>query len=322
MNFDILTINDVLQIQGTCEKPVLLKPALSYNYATINSPSTNFTIDFALINNIQAVGGGTLTANNSYSIGNTSGWTINSPASRNLYSIGSTGYWSDSANWATSSGGPGGNCPPSPIDNVNFDVNSFAGINDTVWVYFESSFCNNMDWTGAAGFPIFLNFSNTPTEINGSIICNPAMQMWNPFDMTGSDTSFVTTNGLLIPGITFKGTGTFKLTDNLSVKNRLNIENGTFQTDNHLINCNEFIFGSNWNFPVVDLGTSTIYCTERFNGLDNFTFIGNNANVILNDTIGGTTLSLGGQDLHIKRCYVHNRRWYWRGSYLQQHNCL
>ncbi len=73
---------------------------------------------------------------------------------RDLYWIGGTGNWSDPVSWSLNSGGAGGNCMPTILDNVFFDANSFAGSNDTVYIDFAPAYCNNMNWTGATGNPV------------------------------------------------------------------------------------------------------------------------------------------------------------------------
>ena len=77
-------------------------------------------------------GGATFTANNSTSIGNNPGWTINSIAPRDLFWVGGNGNWSDPIHWALTSGGAGGNCIPSLYDNVFFDINSFSAAGQPV----------------------------------------------------------------------------------------------------------------------------------------------------------------------------------------------
>lgn len=61
------------------------------------------------------------------------GWTFtNQEMSRNLFWVGGSGHWEESIHWSLSSGGPGGECIPTPLDNVFFDAKSFSLVNDSV----------------------------------------------------------------------------------------------------------------------------------------------------------------------------------------------
>src|SRR5687768_12812438 len=82
------------------------------------------SINYAVLQDINAAGGAAFTADNSITSSNVSGWIVNSLLSKDLYWVGGTGDWNDSYHWALTSGGAGGSCIPSPIDNVFFDNNS------------------------------------------------------------------------------------------------------------------------------------------------------------------------------------------------------
>ncbi len=305
MDFKSITINNSLQIQGSCENPVTLLPAIGLSTAEIISPAISMSVEFVVLNNIQSSGAGILTANNSYGIGNNSGWIINSPTQRNLYWIGGTGNWSDPANWALSSGGSGGNCSPSPLDNIYFDANSFTGINDTVKMDVGPAYCNNMNWTGATGSPVLRKTisSSFDLEINGSLVGISSLKIWGLFDMVGSvPGNTITSNSMVIPGINFTGSGTWQLSDPLNAIGQVTVSKGIFQTNGYPVRCESFVFGSNWDTPVVELDTSTIFCTEQFTGgyNDQYILVGNNASVVLNDTTGFTTTSISGINLLLK----------------------
>lgn len=72
---------------------------------------------------------GTITAINSVNGGGNSGFTFTSATGRTLYWVNDSGDWYDPAHWSLTSGGPGGECPPTPLDNVVIDNQSFT-IND------------------------------------------------------------------------------------------------------------------------------------------------------------------------------------------------
>ncbi len=68
------------------------------------------------------------------------------PDLRVLFWVGGTGEWFDNANWSRTSGGPGGECVPTSLDNVIFDENSFNSNLDVVSSV-SSAFCNNFTYT-------------------------------------------------------------------------------------------------------------------------------------------------------------------------------
>jgi len=67
-------------------------------------------------------------------LGNNIGWQINTSNPLTLYWIGGTGNWNDSQHWSNNSGGSGGACIPTAIDNVFFDYNSFSDTSQSVTI--------------------------------------------------------------------------------------------------------------------------------------------------------------------------------------------
>ena len=52
----------------------------------------------------------------------------------NRYWVGNSGVWSDTAHWAATSGGAGGETVPTTTDDVFFDANSFNIDNQIVTI--------------------------------------------------------------------------------------------------------------------------------------------------------------------------------------------
>ncbi|HRS40284.1 MAG TPA: hypothetical protein P5292_13980, partial [Bacteroidia bacterium] len=99
--------------------------------ATLNAASGTISIDYAILEGIQASGGATFNANNVIDLGGNTGWNISALVTRDLYWVGGTGDWNDPNHWSLSSGGPSAGCTPNRLDNVFFDANSL-GAGDTV----------------------------------------------------------------------------------------------------------------------------------------------------------------------------------------------
>ncbi|MBL7810252.1 MAG: hypothetical protein JNN28_20690, partial [Saprospiraceae bacterium] len=86
-----------------------------------------------------------------------SDWNITNPAPRTMYWVGGNGNWNDSNHWSLSSGGAGGECPPTAHDDVFFNANSGLNPGDAVTVNYDFAFCKNMDWTGVGNGAVFNN---------------------------------------------------------------------------------------------------------------------------------------------------------------------
>ena len=94
----------------------------------------------------------------------------------NLYWVGGSGVWDDISHWSHESGGSGGFCLPSRIDNVIFDNNSFFQEAQFVQINIAEAECMGMDWSMADFAPTLLsNSSSNNLSIFGSLILNPNM---------------------------------------------------------------------------------------------------------------------------------------------------
>ncbi|MEO0339680.1 MAG: hypothetical protein AAF242_10745, partial [Bacteroidota bacterium] len=96
------------------------------------------------IRDIHTQGQGTFAAMGGLDMGGNQTWTFQSSA-RTLYWVGGEGLWHDEANWSSNSGGAGGECVPTLLDNVIFDGQSFSNAGETVQILGEA-YCKNMDW--------------------------------------------------------------------------------------------------------------------------------------------------------------------------------
>ncbi|MBL7774633.1 MAG: hypothetical protein JNK89_01450, partial [Saprospiraceae bacterium] len=130
-----------------------------------------------------------LTTSATYSAANSVGiqpqvvtdWNMTNPAPRNLFWVGGSGTWHDSNHWSLVSGGGGGECPPTPEDNVRFDAASGLGAGSVVDVTQRWAFCKDMDWTGVTGGATFYTVDPpfTPNQIAvfGSLTFSSGMEI-------------------------------------------------------------------------------------------------------------------------------------------------
>jgi hypothetical protein len=84
--------------------------------------------------------------------GGNSGITLDTPTTR--YWVAGTGSWSDTAHWATSTGGTPGATVPLPQDTVRMDANSFTAGSSTPTVNMPRA-CKDWNYTGATNSPLY-----------------------------------------------------------------------------------------------------------------------------------------------------------------------
>ena len=142
---------DTLLANGRCDAMVRIESNVEGRPVQFSSPNMQ-RIQYAIIQNIQFQGNPLdHIAENSIGVGATPGWTIQElTKGRDLYWVGGTGIWHDPAHWSLTSGGPGGECIPTPFDNVFFDDKSFSGPNQEVNYAAQNFVVNfkNLLWSG------------------------------------------------------------------------------------------------------------------------------------------------------------------------------
>ena len=146
------TIIDNFVANGRCTGNIILLSDLDGTQAIIEKTNGGVEIEYANLRDLTAIGESPFIANSSVDLGNNENWDINTAESLALYWVDGTGDWSDSLHWAPTSGGQGGYCIPSPIDDVYFDENSFSTQNQKVTLDIENATCRNMDWSGSQTF--------------------------------------------------------------------------------------------------------------------------------------------------------------------------
>ncbi|RLD50605.1 MAG: hypothetical protein DRJ05_19420, partial [Bacteroidetes bacterium] len=162
------TINDSLAIAGNCEKPIWLKSSYNGKRATISKTTGNVFGAHLSLRDIEASGSIPFNALQTVNLGNNANWLIDELTPTDLYWVNGQGMWTDPSHWDISSGGPGGHCPPTELDNVYFDGSSFTSSNQIVNIDIRNAVCHNMDWTGANS-PIFDGNDTLNLKVYGSM---------------------------------------------------------------------------------------------------------------------------------------------------------
>lgn len=277
------TINSTFTANGICGQPIVIQPVDFFNSATLTVPTGTVTVEYATITSIVATGGATFIANNSVDGGNNAGWTINAAAARTLYWVGGTGNWEDDANWSLTSGGAGGNCIPSLLDDVIFDANSFSQSGEVVTINNSPANCKNMDWTGVSLATEIEAPGTGSIILYGSIALSSSVN-WNVYTMqfSGAGTgNTILTAGVNLQSVVVNGSGTWSLADEVFCL-AIGVQEGTLNTDNHDIHAQTFFANGNNAAIFADLGTSTLYLSERYMAFSNLiTVNSSNANLVL-----------------------------------------
>lgn len=200
----------------------------------------------------------------------------------NYYWVGGSGNWSDLNHWRTASGGsvlPA--VVPRLSDDVFFDANSgFTQGSKTVTVNVQAN-CHNITFAGAAVPPTIVSTDvQNSLNIFGSSVLQSGMSyhvLLTNYQHSG-EAKTVQSNGVTMGQDTFGAEVYFNeetsvsLTDDFSAKMTVNVQKGTFNTNNHTITVSETFY---LRSKAVNLGSSSIYMT----GNDKRLYTGN---IILN----------------------------------------
>jgi hypothetical protein len=200
------------------------------------------------------------------------------------YWVGGAGNWdnANSTNWSLSSGGAGGNGPPTATDDVIFDSASNAtAYNVSIGT---SAACRN--WTASGPLTETVTFAASGTvTVSGSVSWTATgVAHTNNGGLTFSSTTTgntISTNNVSVASIvTFDGVGGgWQFTSNFTGAGRILLTNGALDLNNQTITCSNFRSDVS-NTRSIAFGTS---------GVINVT--GNNVNVFNITNLAGLTVT-------------------------------
>lgn len=171
------------------------------------------------------------------------GFTFTSPAPKTIYWVGvADGNWNNQANWSATSGGAGGYCIPTQLDNVIFDSNSNASVPVAIPAS-SQAYCHDITVTGWTGGTLVLTGgTNSGLTIFGAnrwrngmtysvpVTTYQSVDMGEPLVFDGveqrSATYFSGTGGWVFQDDFNTGTGTLR---------DLWLERGTLNTNNRSV---------------------------------------------------------------------------------------
>jgi gliding motility-associated-like protein len=172
--------------------------------------------DRLFLQDMEVTGGIPVAANSSVDGGNNAGWTIMDAGSRTLFWVGGEGDWFDRAHWSLISGGAGGACVPTPIDDVVFDGGSDVG--DIDFSIFNATdrtvYCRNIDWT--TGLTARSYFQAGQMRISGSFTNAGNLEFQSsPIFFYGDGDQTITMGGARFYDFVMRPTGTYTFTDDV-----------------------------------------------------------------------------------------------------------
>ncbi|MDP4712299.1 MAG: gliding motility-associated C-terminal domain-containing protein [Saprospiraceae bacterium] len=253
---DTLFVDD-LRAPGGCGRMIEFRSNQLYRQAYMAHKSP-LTLDRIVVQDVHSVGQGILSATNSVNLGNSEGWVFSQNAGRDLYWVGGSGMWHETEHWSLTSGGPGGECAPTPVDNVFFDENSFSEPNQRVGLDVSLQYCKNMTW-GNLGKPAV--FWGHNLHVFGSITTSPDVKIdwWSFLALRSEENNNYIKIGAAgrIDVVEVIGGGSFLLQDSLDVR-YFTQRNGVFHSNGYGVELDYFT-GGQWyreNSPKLIMGGS------------------------------------------------------------------
>jgi hypothetical protein len=260
------TFNGPMQVLGTGGQPIFMQSTSDGTRATISRANDNMCFDYIWIKDINATGGATFLGGlNGVDLGNNMGITFNDNCV-GYYWVGGSGNWSDPNHWATSSGGSNKQLtPPTIVDHVFFDANSFTAAGQTVTLDIDGV-CADMDWLASLFNPTFAGPAAN-LEIYGDLTLSPNMNITWTGDWKLKGTTIVNDvklNGKQLSHLTFdasQSTGGYNLSQPVSVSGNLTVSDGIVNTNGQSIAANHIIINST-NTKTLNLGASEVTINE------------------------------------------------------------
>lgn len=230
------TINNFIA-PGTCNALIYLRADRDDQPAFWDSPK-DLSGDYLILRDLHNTSGNAFTANNSIDLGNNLNWTIDLLTARTLYWVGGAGDWSDQVHWSLTSGGPGGECIPTPIDDVFFDENSFDQPNQQVGDSFPKHYCHNLTWQNITTNP---GFNLAELLVFGSLEFAEEMEVYIFSTRFSGDESghTINTRGHDLVYTYFVGAGDWTLRDSFNGY-WLSMEHGGWNTNGHPVDLEFF----------------------------------------------------------------------------------
>ncbi len=278
---DATQIINELDANGTCAEGVISIRASHTNYSSNFNINTDHNFERLQIQGIHQTGTGQLIAENSIDEGDNQNWIINNASPRTLYWVGDTGDWHDPSHWSLISGGAGGECIPTSIDDVIIDGNAFSANSPEITsLSNKESYCHDITWT--AEVPADARFNILQLNIYGSILLEqPVEWLVGTTQFRGAEEETITSTGSFLGQVIFNGKGRYTLQDEFRadlIRHLL----GTIHTNDQKVTAMNYIANSLTNPRQLILGNSEILLTgeNENNNILTFTVTGEGLEII------------------------------------------
>ncbi|MCF6342728.1 MAG: hypothetical protein L3J31_07995, partial [Bacteroidales bacterium] len=267
------TINNEIIAPVSCEGTSILRCSSSGGAARLKMMTDTLFLNYVSLKDIWVLPPAVYIARNAVDLGNNQGWDeISGPAQRDLYWVGGSGDWNETQHWSSSSNGLGGECVPTPIDNVTFDKHSFAGAGNQVTVNLNNAFVNNLIWSKEIDEPVFSTSEPRDLRVFGSLILTDKVKfhfkgpIWFESSEPGNT---IKTNGVKFHNIEndfyFNGVGgewtlldELDLGNNVTLRNSVFLMNGSLFFNDQTVKCWRF-YSAYGTFRGLSLGSSQLF---------------------------------------------------------------
>lgn len=270
----------------------------------------NVTVENFIVKDLHSVGPGVITANNSVNLGNSLNWVFNEKISRKLYWVGGTGAWTDKAHWSLTSNGSGGECIPTPLDDVFFDAFSFPNPGGILTFEASTVYARNFTIGEVKNKPWFRSANVENMELYGNLvlaspnICNFSLHRLRFKGKETTNTALFSSQ--YIPFMEFDGAGKWTTLDSLS-SFEINLRNGTLNTNGKPVSISH-LYGSWENTKKgLELSSSHWYINGDYENYNEFNLQGDSILIIP----GTSTIEFtNGGDIYERKPHNYHRLYF------------
>lgn len=176
---------NTINADGNCSNYIDFSPVGSTSNWHLDGGTK--TVSYSIFNNT-TINNGSIYAAYSFDNAGNSGISFSSGNPRTLFWVGGAGNWADSTHWASTSGGSGGECLPTPIDSIVIDANSNnSGASSWDISMGTSGYMKNFHVTSNSNFSGFNSSSNKSLKVYGSIYLDKVISVNVPMNFYSKD---------------------------------------------------------------------------------------------------------------------------------------
>lgn len=277
---------DQFVLNGTDDANIQIASLEPGVQATFSQSAGQVNAAYLNLSDNNATGGAIFNAEESLDQGNNSGWNFSITVPQDYFWVGDSGEWTDPAHWATTSGGSTfHDSPPSAIDDVYFDANSFSGSDETVSMGGGMLNCKHLTIVDVPGGTSFEQISSGSINVYGDLTLDDAASYsLGEIRMQSTAGANIQTEGVPLGAqgvLVITGAGDFELGTELNAR-ELRIEAGNFWSNGNSIFLIDKLDVVNGYTGTVDLSNSTIETS------------------IFDQSSGTPTVNLSGTDIQVE----------------------